>query len=292
MNPVFTISKPSSRVAKCVLILFCSVVPKLASADTLNISYGKDPLQKLDVYSAVGNENSASSPVVIWVHGGGWRNGDKDNRSGSNLCQTWTKSGITMVNLNYRLSPDVVHPAHVQDIAAGVAWVQKNIVQHGGNPKQIYLLGHSAGAHLVALVATAPEYLQAHQLTPKQALAGVMAVDTASYDLTKTNAPLVRKMIRDAFGEDSQVLEHASPLVQAKKNVDQCPPFIIATVKQRTEAMQESSTLAKALPGSQLIVQDYPSLGQLKAHGQIARDLVDLHNSMTKCLISFVKSAK
>ena len=77
----------------------------------------------------------------------------------------------------------------------------KNISDHGGDPKRIYLLGHSAGAHLVALVATAPEFLQSHELNLKEAIAGVMAIDTASYDLRKTETPMVRKMIRDAFGE-------------------------------------------------------------------------------------------
>lgn len=99
-------------------------------------------------------------------------------------------------------------------------------------------------------------------------------------------------MIRDAFGEDSQVHSQALPLVQAKKNSDRCPPFIIATVTQRAEAMQESSALAKLLPGSQFIVQDYANFGQLKAHGQIARDLTDVRNPMTERLIRFVHSSR
>ena len=275
-----------------LFLAFAIISPLVTQADVKDVSYGTESMQKLDIYSASNksNDSTSATPVVIWVHGGGWRNGDKDNRSGSNLCQTWAKEGITMVNLNYRLTPDVVHPAHVQDVAAGIAWVHKNIAQYGGNPKQIFLLGHSAGAHLVALVATAPEFLRAHQLEPKDVLAGVMSIDTASYDLTQTNTPVVRKMINDAFGKDSQVLLQASPLQHAKKNSQQCPPFIIATVKQRTEAVQESKALAEALPGSKLIVQDYAGLGQLKAHGQIARDLVDTQNSMTGQLLNFVKS--
>lgn len=280
-----------NRTVVCVFILLALLSkPDSVHADTLNVAYGKDEKQKLDIYSAKGIESGTTSPVVIWVHGGGWRTGDKDNRSGSNLCQTWTKAGITMVNLNYRLSPDVVHPAHVQDIASGIAWVHKNIAEHGGDPKQVYLLGHSAGAHLVALVATAPEFLQVHKLTPKQALAGVMAIDTASYDLNATGTPAVRKMIRDAFGESPKILSEASPLIQAKAHKDECPPLIIAAVRQRPEAVQESKALEQALPGSQLILKDYPGTGQLKAHGQIARDLLNADDSMTKQLIAFVKA--
>ena len=266
---------------------FVLMLTQSALADKLNIAYGDDEKQKLDVYSA-SDRDGADFPVVIWVHGGGWRTGDKDNRSGTTLCKTWTTAGVVAVNLNYRLTPDVVHPVHVQDVAAGIAWVHKNIAKHGGNPQKVFLLGHSAGAHLVALVATDPQYLKVHELTPKTALAGVMSIDTASFDLNSTRTLAVRKMIKDAFGSDPDTLSAASPLRQAQRNRDSCPPFIIATVKQRPEALQESETFNKALPSSKLIVMDYPDSGQLKAHAEIARDLLDLKNSMTKQLIAFV----
>jgi arylformamidase len=86
---------------------------------------------------------------------------------------------MVVVGLDYRLTPAVVHPAHIEDVAAGIAWVHNNIAQYGGDPKRVFLLGHSAGVHLVALVATAPKYLEAHELSPKSALAGVLAIDTA-----------------------------------------------------------------------------------------------------------------
>lgn len=259
-------------------------------AQLKDIAYGSHPDQKLDVYSAT-REKSTDSPVVIWVHGGGWRNGDKDNRSGTTLCQTWAREGIVTVNLNYRLTPEVQHPAHVQDIAAGIAWVVRNISQHGGDPKRIFLLGHSAGAHLVVLVATNPSFLKAHGLSPKTCLAGVMPIDTASYDLNTTRTPLVRKMIRDAFGTDRTVLEEASPLPQARKNRATCPPFMIAAAKQRPEAVEESRALDKALPSSKLIVMDYAGSNQLTAHGLIAKDLMDIKNTMTAQLLEFVKKS-
>lgn len=261
-------------------------------ADETDISYGQADKQKLDVYSAIGGPQGEARPVVVWVHGGGWRHGDKDNRSGVKLCKTWANAGIVVVNLNYRLTPDVMHPAHVDDVAAGIAWVQKNIAKHGGDPKKVYMLGHSAGAHLVALVATNPEYLKAHQLVPNTALAGVMAIDTASYDLASTRTLAIRKMIRDAFGDDRDTLANASPLIQAKANRDTCPPFIIAVVKQRPEAWQESIAFKDALTKGKLIVMDYPKSRQLKAHAKIALDLLDVQNEMTLQLLGFVKNGK
>lgn len=273
------------------LVLFV-VSASGALADDMDIRYGDAAQHRLDVYSASDGSESESHPVVVWVHGGGWRHGDKDNRSGINLCKTWAKAGIVVVNLNYRLTPDVMHPAHVEDVAAGIAWVQKNIAKHGGDPKRIYLLGHSAGAHLVALVATNPEYLKAHRLVPNTALAGVMAIDTASYDLASTRTLAVRRMIHDAFGDDPKTLANASPLLNAKENRNTCPPFIIAVVKQRPEAWQESIAFKDALTKSKLIVMDYPKSGQLKAHAQIALDLLDMNNEMTLQLLDFVKNGK
>ena len=258
--------------------VLCGVIITMTAhaAEPVVVQYGKDPKQSLNVYRPAAEPKGQTLPVVIWVHGGGWRTGDKDNRAGMHLCQTWANTGIVVVGLDYRLTPAVVHPAHVEDVAAGIAWVHKHIAKSGGDPKRVFLLGHSAGAHLVALVATAPNYLRAHSLSPKSALAGVMAIDTASYDLTETRTPAVRKMISNAFGGDPKTLNEASPLQHALKHPADCPPFLIAAVKQRPEAVSESKALNVALPGSTLIVVDYPGSGQLAAHGLIAKDLVDL----------------
>jgi len=171
----------------------------------------------------------------------------------------------------------------------GIAWVHEHIAEHGGDPKQVFLLGHSAGAHLVALVATAPAYLKAHKLTPADALAGAIAVDTASFDLSATRSRLVRQMITNAFGSDADTLAGVSPLAQARKNPGACPPLVIAVVKQRPKAVEESKALQAAVPGSKLIVEDYPDNGQLAAHGLIARDLPNMQSDLAKQLLKFVR---
>jgi acetyl esterase/lipase len=264
------------------------VATLISAAEPVACQYGDDPKQSLNVYGPPAQANGRLSPVVIWVHGGGWRHGDKDNRAGINLCTTWAETGLVVVALDYRLTPAVVHPAHVEDVAAGIAWVRRKSATYGGDPQRVFLLGHSAGAHLVALVATAPAYLQAHDLTPRSALAGVMAIDTASYDLTTTRTLAVRKMISDAFGDDPQTLIDASPLRHARRNPEACPPFVIAAVKQRPEAVAESTALDAALADSTLTIVDYPGSGQLVAHGLIAKDLTDLDKDLTKQLLEFV----
>src|SRR5205823_5671892 len=105
---------------------------------------------------------------VFFVHGGAWRNGDKSGILGvySALGRFLVRHGLGAVIINYRLSPAVRHPAHVQDVAKAFAWTHKNIARYGGRPDQIFLCGHSAGGHLVALLATDPTYLKAEGLTP------------------------------------------------------------------------------------------------------------------------------
>ena len=278
------------RICFAFALIMCSILAEsVSAAEPVSVNYGTAPKQSLNVYRAAVEAEAQPVPVVIWVHGGGWRNGDKDNRSGIHLCQTWASHGFVTVGLDYRLTPEVVHPAHVEDVAAGINWVHRNISKYGGDPQRVFLLGHSAGAHLVALVATAPSYLQAHELSPKTAVAGVMAIDTASYDLTTTRTPLVRRMIADAFGADTKTLNDASPLLHARRNPAACPPFVIAAVKQRTEAVQESTALDAVLPNSTLVIVDYPGSGQLAAHGLIAKELADSEKDLTKKLLTFVK---
>lgn len=90
-------------------------------------------------------------------------------------------------------------------------------------------------------------------------------------------------------GKDDDILRGASPLLHARRNPDVCPPFVIAAVKQRPEAVNESTALNAALPKSTLVVVDYPGSGQLAAHGLIAKELADFEKDLTKRLLTFVK---
>jgi len=227
--------------------------------------------------------------VTLWVHGGGWRNGDTTKGSASNMLTQWANQGIVMVGVNYRLSPDVVHPAHVQDVAGAINWVHANISQYGGNPNRISLLGHSAGAHLVALVATNPTYLGEYGLSPKN-LQNVFPIDTASFDLTQPSQ-FVKRMIDDAFGTNEETLRDASPIWNVHTG-GAYPSFIIAATKVRSDAVETSQILQKKLieagGSADLIIKDYPGARQLQAHGMIAKELADMDSSMTKTLINRV----
>lgn len=163
-------------------------------------------------------------PVLFFVHGGGWRSGDKDFLGFyGNFATFLARQGVGVVVCNYRLSPAVQHPEHIKDVAAAFAWTHQNIARYGGSPKQIYACGHSAGGHLVALLATDPTYLQAHGLTPA-AIRGVISI-SGVYDVTFSGI----RLLTSAFGEDARRRRQASPLAHVRGGE---PPFLIIYADQ------------------------------------------------------------
>src|SRR5688572_18317152 len=128
---------------------------------------GKD---RLDLYIPQGVRNA---PVIFSLHGGALSMGDR--REESFVGQRFAAAGYLTVVASYRLSPQVSHPAHIQDAAAAFAWVKRNIREHGGDPDRIIAIGHSAGAYLAMLLVTDSRYLAAHKLSPSD-IKGVVPV--------------------------------------------------------------------------------------------------------------------
>ncbi len=118
---------------------------------------GKD---LLDIYMP---EGAVGVPVVVFFHGGTLHAGDRS--AGQGVAQRLIPHGIGVVSASYRLTPSVMHPAHVQDAASATAWVLENIDRFGGDPDNVYVAGWSAGAYLAALLALDPTLLGAHDLT-------------------------------------------------------------------------------------------------------------------------------
>jgi len=173
---------------------------------------GVDPdLVSLDVYPST---TGCPAPVVVWVHGGGFRTGDKRNQM-SDKVRHFRSLGYTVVSVNYRLTDpaaptSVQYPTHADDVAAALAWVHRRIGRYGGDPDRIAVLGHSAGAQLVADVATDPRRLGAHGLAPAD-LACVAPLDTEGFDVSRM-AGAGNPLYLDAFGTDPAVWSAASPI--------------------------------------------------------------------------------
>ncbi len=134
-----------------------------------------DDKDKLDIFMP---RDSVSAAVIIFFHGGALQHGDKSH--GELLAMRFVPEGIGIVSANYRLSPGVMHPAHIQDAAAAFAWVIKNINRYGGDPNRVYVSGHSAGAYLATLLALDPAYLAANDLGPGS-VRGTIAISPFLY---------------------------------------------------------------------------------------------------------------
>ena len=128
---------------------------------TSDLRYGDEPRQRLDVYAP---RRPGQRPVVIFFYGGTWSTGKKSNYAfvGAALAER----GYVTVIPDYRLYPEVRFPAFVEDGARAVAWAQQHAREFGGDPDRLVLMGHSAGAHIAALLAFDPNYLAAAGVRP------------------------------------------------------------------------------------------------------------------------------
>jgi len=167
--------------------------PLPASRVVADVAYRDDPeahpeKHRLDLYLPVGE----GWPVVVFVHGGGWDSGDKNLRFGgadiyANIGRYLARRGVGAAVINYRLLPDVAWTDQFDDVAAATAWVYRHIASYGGDPGRLFLMGHSAGAHLLSRVAFDAVWLGAYGLSPDP-VCGAVSVSGAAYDLTDAAA--------------------------------------------------------------------------------------------------------
>ena len=176
-----------------------------------------DKKDRLDIYLP---ERTGRTPVIVSFYGGALRAGDKSQPAQVQVGRHFAVAGIVTVIANYRLSPAVTHPAHVQDAAAAVAWVKKHIAAHGGDPDNIFVVGHSAGAYLAALLAIDPQYLGAHGLRPGD-IRGYVPVSAFFYVDRPGVAP---DRPKDTWGTDVTVWKAASPGTYV---APQAPPMLL-----------------------------------------------------------------
>src|SRR6202046_5725086 len=156
-----------------------------------NIAYGPDPQQRLDVYVP---ESAALEPrpMVLFWHGGRWRYGDKADYRFVGVALA--ESGYVTVVANYRHYPEVKMPGFMQDAALAALWAAAHADEYGGGRDRLYLMGHSAGAHLAALVTLDPRYFAASgQAAPH--IAGLIGLSGADDFLA-----VLEPDVQDMFG--------------------------------------------------------------------------------------------
>jgi acetyl esterase/lipase len=277
MRPIGPLFRVIPRLAAALLV---AVVPACALTDVprwgrgghnspraceveqvRNVAYYSGPgaddrRHRLDLFLPRGR---SGYPVVVLVHGGAWMFGDKS------CCGLYSAvgdflagQGVGVVLPNYRLSPGVKHPEHVKDVARAVAWTKRHVAEHGGDPERLFLAGHSAGGHLVALLATDETYLKAEGLRTADikgviGLSGVYRIPAGKFDTTLGGATprsfrvdevaplrgngddsgkpwthsglsLSVNVFGPAFGDDPKVRGAASPVNHVHPGL---PPFLL-----------------------------------------------------------------
>lgn len=233
------------------------------------LSYGPDRLQQLDFWPAT----RADAPLVVFVHGGGWKRGDKRMMDGSAKLSHWRELGYAVASVNYRLVPANTVEEQAADVASAVALLKGKAGTLDIDPDRIALVGHSAGAHLVALVGTDPAYFRAAGLSLDD-VRGIVPLDGAAYDVGTQIAEggrVMRDTYVQAFGTDPQRHTRLSPTRQA--HAPNAPEFLILHV-QRDDGTAQSKALAEALRkgGTSATVQGFAGRG-LKGHAEINRQL-------------------
>ena len=182
------------------------------------------------------------APIVIFFHRGEWSKGDKSEVSYK--PKFLNENGIVFISANYRLSPAVTHPAHINDVAAAVRWVHDHAAEFGGSPERIVVMGHSAGCHLVTLLALDPRYLAGVGLRPDQ-LRGVVAWSGGAYDLVeKVHAGgMYAGYIKQAFGDTEAAWRDASPMAHVG-DAKPLPPFLFVSVEKGNASNLAAEKLA------------------------------------------------
>lgn len=236
------------------------------------IRYGEDRLQQLDFHAAA---TGKPAPLVLFVHGGGWKRGDKRNATGNLKAPHYNGQGYHFASINYRLVPDATVDQQAADVAAALAELLRRADALRIDRDRVVLMGHSAGAHLVALVGTDPQYLRQAGLSYRD-IRGVIPIDGAAYDVPAQmdkNARLMGETYRLAFGTDPVRQRVLSPTLQAA--APNAPAFLILHV-QRRDGTAQSRALGEALRkgGTKAKVQGFAGTG-LSGHMEINRKLGD-----------------
>jgi acetyl esterase/lipase len=257
-----------------------------------DIPYASPPLERqvLDLYAP---KDAKNLPVVFWIHGGGWQTGDKS--SVQEKPKAFLERGFVFVSTNYRLLPKVEMETIFRDVAKSLGWVYKNIAEHGGDPNRIFVMGHSAGAQLAALLCIDDRYLKAEGV-PFSALKGCVPVDGDTYDVPAIietaetrrrvhGEPQAKFGHREKFGNDPQKHRDYSAVTHVAKGKG-IPPFLILYVADHPDNAAQARRLAAVLKEAEIPATAFGARDT--NHIKINDNLGVADNPVTKALDDFV----
>ncbi len=268
------------------LVIFCALIfigsgsllaqkkgegPFFKVADIPYAKLAKEPrLNALDIYMP---KKGSKSPVIIWVHGGLWAFGDKSDVGIKPAY--FTEKGYIFVSINHRLSPDIKHPGHMQDVAHALVWVYNNIVHYSGDPEKIFLMGYASGAQMSVMITVNKKYLDEAQGSLDM-IKGVISVDGLGFDVAKIipdNNNKVKDWCLDTFGLTEQEWREASPVTHIVPGM-KVPPVFLAYSGVKTPTESDALNLAKKFKDSGITIQvkSYAKKNSLSIHREFGKE--------------------
>lgn len=249
--------------------------------------------QVLDIYAP---PEGKDHPVVFWIHGGGWQTGDKT--SVQQKPQAFVDKGFVFVSTNYRLLPKVEMETIFRDVAKSLGWVYKHIAEYGGDPGRIFVMGHSAGAQLAALMCIDDRYLKAEGV-PFSSLIGCVPVDGDTYDVPAIietaetrrrvhGQPQAKYGHREKFGSSPEKHRDYSAVTHVTKGKG-IPPFLILYVAHHPDNTAQAQRLGAVLKGADIPVTLFGA--RETNHNRLNNNLGVPDDPATKALFEFVDAA-
>ena len=226
--------------------LINAITPTSSFVKTGNVAYvaGNNERQRLDVYQPSGREFVGQArPVVVFFYGGAWQEGARGDYLF--VAEALTQRGYVVVLPDYRVYPEVMYPDFLKDGAAAVGWTRDNIERYGGDRSKLFLMGHSAGAHIAAMLALDPDYLAA-QKVPSASIKGLIGL-AGPYDFL----PLTEPNVIALFSSEKN-LAMTQPITYVKPPaVRRTPPTLLLHGDADTRVRPKNSiNLARELRGA------------------------------------------
>lgn len=228
---------------------------------THSIAYGRNARQVLDVYRPA---DARTAPVVVFFFGGSWQGGDKETYLF--LAAALAQRGYVTIVADYRVYPEVRFPKFIEDGALAVRWAKNNAARFGGDPSRLFIMGHSAGAYIAAMLAIDARWLRNVNLDPHRDLAGLIGV-SGPYDFL----PLTDETLKVIFGGASRL--ETQPISYVTRGL---PPSLLVTgLNDGTVDPDNATRLAARLRafGNRAKVIKYPGVNHFTIVGSFASSL-------------------
>jgi acetyl esterase/lipase len=240
--------------------------------------------QKLDLYLP----GKRGFTTAVFTYGGGWHTGSR--KSVTPVGKKLQALGYGCALLSHRLSPKDRFPAQAEDVAAGFAWVKRHIAERGGDPRRVFLMGHSSGAHLSLLVAADPKYLARHRLAPRD-IAGVVGL-SPPVDLEPRKGgggfgdALLAGRGADVFSRDPAVMKDASPV----RHISRAMPPVLLIVGGRDFPMLEADAKAFVEGAKEHKARAASFVSKGRAHMGVVRALLDDKSDVLEQVRAFLSN--